>query len=99
VTSSVEPTPLVLVVDDDPDLRRVIRAVLEDEGPLLTTAADGGQAVAVAARRPPVLAITADGRAAEKARQLAAYAYLRKPFELGDLVAEVWRGLGRAPAR
>jgi DNA-binding response OmpR family regulator len=41
----------------------------------------------------PVLVITADGHASEKARQLNAFAYLRKPFELDDLLHEVRRGL------
>jgi DNA-binding response OmpR family regulator len=41
----------------------------------------------------PVLVITGDGRAAEKARRLRAYAYLRKPFDLGRLIATVERGL------
>jgi DNA-binding response OmpR family regulator len=41
----------------------------------------------------PVLVITADGRAAEKARRLRAYSYLRKPFELGNLIATVRQGL------
>jgi DNA-binding response OmpR family regulator len=43
----------------------------------------------------PVLVITADGQAVEKARQLGAYAYLRKPFELDDLLASVRLGLTR----
>ena len=43
----------------------------------------------------PVLVITADGHAPEKASQLGAYAYLRKPFELLDLLGAVWQGLGR----
>ena len=42
----------------------------------------------------PVLVITADGQAADKARRLGAYAYLRKPFELGELLAAVRRGFG-----
>jgi FixJ family two-component response regulator len=42
---------------------------------------------------PPVLAITADGRAAEKARQVGAFAFLSKPLELDDLVATVQRAL------
>ena len=46
----------------------------------------------------PVLVITADGRAAEKARQLRAYAYLRKPFELDELMHQVRRGLSEASA-
>ena len=41
----------------------------------------------------PVLMITADGHAVAKARQLRAYAYLRKPFELDDLLRQVRRGL------
>jgi CheY-like chemotaxis protein len=41
----------------------------------------------------PILAITADGRAPQKARRVGAYAYLRKPFELDDLLAIVARGL------
>ena len=115
----------MLVVDDDPDMLRVIRGVLEDEGITVTTAADGGRAVAIAKQRAPdlavvdvqlpvldgrqvaarlrdqlgagfpVLAITADGNAVAKGRQLTAYVCLQKPFELNDLVAEVWRGLGR----
>ena len=110
---------LVLVVDDDPDMLRVIRGVLEDEGLAVTTAADGPRALALAAERAPdlavldvglpvldghqvaaglrdllgvafpVLAITADGHAAEKARHMQAYVGLRKPFELNDLVAAV----------
>ena len=42
----------------------------------------------------PILAITADGRAAQKAQRVGAYAYLRKPFELDEIVALVKRGLG-----
>ena len=45
----------------------------------------------------PILAITADGRAAAKARRVGAFAYLRKPFELEELVALVKRGLTDSP--
>jgi DNA-binding response OmpR family regulator len=41
----------------------------------------------------PILVVTADGRAAEKARHVGAFAYLQKPFNLDDLVAAVHRGL------
>jgi two-component system, OmpR family, response regulator len=128
MSSPAGSVPRVLVVDDDPDMLQVIRGVLEDEGFLVTTAGDGGRAVAsaeqlapdlavldmglpvldgtqVAARLRnllgtafPVLAITADGHAAEKASRLAAYTYLRKPFDLGELVMEVRRGLTRTPS-
>ena len=46
----------------------------------------------------PILAITADGRAAAKARRVGAFAYLRKPFELDELVALVRRGLAEPEA-
>lgn len=56
-----------------------------------------GYAVATALRERyglvPILAMTADGRARQKARRVGAYAYLRKPFELDDLVRMVERGL------
>jgi DNA-binding response OmpR family regulator len=45
---------------------------------------------------PPILLITADDRAEQRARQIGAYAYLSKPFDLDDLVAEVQRGLAGA---
>jgi two-component system response regulator MprA len=41
----------------------------------------------------PILLITADDRAEQTARQVGAYAYLSKPFDLDDLVAAVQRGL------
>lgn len=43
--------------------------------------------------RLPILAVTADGSAARKAREVGAYAYLRKPFELRDFLDVVRRGL------
>jgi DNA-binding response OmpR family regulator len=58
-----------------------------------------GDAVATAMRQAhgdavPILTITADGRAAEKARRVGAYAYLRKPFGIDELVSSVRTGLG-----
>ena len=44
----------------------------------------------------PIVVVTADGRAAEKARRAGAYAYLHKPFDGDELVAVVQRGLGTA---
>ena len=41
----------------------------------------------------PILAITADGQAPEKARRVGAYAFVRKPFELDELLAAVRAGL------
>ena len=57
-----------------------------------------GYGVAQALRRDhgpalPILAVTADGQAPEKARRVGAYAFVRKPFELDDLLAAVRAGL------
>jgi len=112
----------VLVVDDDPDVRQVLRWALEDAGFDVLTAADGPTALAQAeARSPgvvvldhglpntdgthlasrlrqvcgedlPVLIVTADGRAAEKAHRAGAYGFLHKPFDDAVLVAAVRRG-------
>jgi two-component system KDP operon response regulator KdpE len=114
----------VLVVDDDPDVRQVLRWALEDAGFDVLTAADGPTALAQAEARPPgvvvldhglpnidgthvashlrqicgedlpVLIVTADGRAAEKARRARAYGFLHKPFDDAVLVAAVHRGFG-----
>jgi DNA-binding response OmpR family regulator len=41
----------------------------------------------------PILVITADGRAADKAQRMNAFAFIQKPFNVDDLVAMVRRGL------
>lgn len=113
----------VLVIDDDPEVRNMICLALEEEGFVVGTAMNGGQALRLAAERPPglvvldvslpdvigdtladqlraawpalpVLVITADGSAAEKAARLGAYAYLHKPFDISDLVELVRLGFG-----
>ncbi|MGD9890703.1 MAG: response regulator [Dehalococcoidia bacterium] len=43
----------------------------------------------------PIVVLTADGRAAEKAARLGAEGYLTKPFTLPTLLAEVARIVGR----
>ncbi|WP_455201528.1 sigma-54-dependent transcriptional regulator [Kaarinaea lacus] len=45
--------PHILVVDDEPDIRRLVREILEDEGYAVTVAKDGGSARdAIATRKP-----------------------------------------------
>lgn len=48
----------MLVVDDDPDVLRLARRVLERQGYTVTTASDGVEALAVVAREPPDLLLT-----------------------------------------
>jgi PleD family two-component response regulator len=47
----------ILVVEDDPHLRQIIRDVLEDEGLVIETAADGRQALQRAATQRPALVV------------------------------------------
>ena len=48
--------PCVLVVDDDPGIRTILQAVLEDAGYTVETASDGVEALErIAARRPALV--------------------------------------------
>jgi CheY-like chemotaxis protein len=48
--------PLIMVADDNRDMRFIFRTILEREGYAVLEAVDGGEAVALAQRRQPVLA-------------------------------------------
>ena len=49
--------PLILVIDDTPEIRQVLRPFLEEAGYEVAVAADGYEALASARRRMPDLAI------------------------------------------
>ena len=49
--------PRVLVVDDEPEIRRLVRRVLEAEGLEVEEAPDGQEAVEACRRQPPDLMI------------------------------------------
>jgi len=113
----------ILVVDDDPEIRDVVRWLLEDEGWRVETASDGrdaleratqvrpalivldmglpimsGEEVAMRLRvyyqvPPPIVVVSADGRAGEKAARIGAAAYLHKPFDVDELARLVRRTL------
>lgn len=79
--------PLVLVADDDEDIRTLVCYRMEKAGYEVVSAADGAEALRLAAERPPALAILdvmmpkADGY--EVTRQLrAAEATKRTPIIL-----------------
>jgi DNA-binding response OmpR family regulator len=75
-------TGAVLVVEDDPPMRQLIRWVLEDEGIPVETAADGQQALEQARRRRPALVVLD----------------MNLPFVDGDGVASGLRGFpGNTP--
>jgi DNA-binding response OmpR family regulator len=115
---------IVLVVDDDPEIRDVVRWLLEDEGWTVETASDGrdaleratrarpalivldmglpilsGEEVAMRLREvyvdpPPIIVVSADGRAGEKAARIGAASYLHKPFDVDALARLVRLTLG-----
>jgi CheY-like chemotaxis protein len=113
----------ILVVDDDPEIRDVVRWLLEDEGWTVETASDGRDALERATQArpalivldmglpilsgeevanrlrlyfrepPPIVVVSADGRAGEKAARIGAAAYLHKPFDVDELARLVRRAL------
>jgi DNA-binding response OmpR family regulator len=110
---------VVLVVDDDPEIRDLVRWLLEDEGWTVETAADGRAALDQAtshrpalivldmglplmhgeevARRlnafyadpPPIVVVSADGHAGERAERIGAASFLHKPFDVDELASIV----------
>jgi DNA-binding response OmpR family regulator len=115
---------VILVVDDDPEIRDVVRWLLEDEGWTVETASDGRDALERATRArpalivldmglpimngeevavrlhevyvdpPPIIVVSADGRAGEKAARIGAASYLHKPFDVDALARLVRLTLG-----
>jgi len=113
----------ILVVDDDPEIRDVVRWLLEDEGWTVETASDGRDALERATQvrpalivldmglpimsgeevamrlhdvyvdPPPIIVVSADGRAGEKAARIGAASYLHKPFDVDTLARLVHQTL------
>jgi CheY-like chemotaxis protein len=113
--------PYVLVVDDDRDIRELVRDILQFEGYSVVTASNGREALEHLRRADlprlilldlmmpimngwefraeqlkdpqlksiPVVVLTGDGNASEKARSLNAPNYVMKPVHLDHLLALV----------
>jgi CheY-like chemotaxis protein len=108
----------VLVVDDEPDIRATVSAMLEIEGYAVAEAANGADALRqLEERQPdvilldmrmpildgwgfaaelrrrghrtPIVVMTAARDAAHWAAEIAASAFVSKPFGYGDLIAAV----------
>jgi DNA-binding response OmpR family regulator len=117
---------LVLIAEDDADLRELLALTLTDAGIDVEVAADGrealehvkahmpdlvlldmmmpvmdGRGFCAAIRdftkRPPIVVMTAAGRAVEDAAELGAMYGLAKPFEIDELVATIRRCLQSPP--
>lgn len=81
---------IVLIVDDDADIRETISFALEDEGYEVASAANGADALLAAI---PVLVITASGNAKEQAKVLTVEGIIKKPIALHTLLETVRRSL------
>jgi two-component system chemotaxis response regulator CheY len=117
----------ILVVDDEPDIRATVQAMLEIEGYVVGQAANGADALAAVERdRPdlilldmrmpvldgwgfaaelrrrrldiPVVVMTAARDAARWASEIAAPAFVAKPFRFDDLLTAVERARPDASA-
>ena len=114
-------TPYILVVDDNHDIRELVREILEFEGYAVVTACNGKEAlerlggadlpnlILLDLMMPtmngwefraeqlkdlrlasiPLVVLTGDGNASEKARVLRATSYIMKPVHLDSLLAVV----------
>jgi two-component system response regulator MprA len=71
--------------------------VLDMYLPVLDGAAVAEQLRAPAGKGPPIILITANDRPEEQAQRVGAAAYLRKPFDLDELLGLVWQGLEMLP--
>jgi CheY-like chemotaxis protein len=114
------PEVRILVVDDEPDIRATVQAMLEIEGYIVAQAANGADALAAVERDPPdlilldmrmpvldgwgfaeelrrrqhripVVVMTAARDAARWAAEIAAAAFVAKPFRFDDLLQAVER--------
>jgi CheY-like chemotaxis protein len=114
-------TSYILVVDDNRDIRELVRDILEFEGYVVVTACNGKEAlerlggadlpslILLDLMMPtmngwefraeqlkdqrlasiPLVVLTGDGNASEKARVLRATSYIMKPVHLDSLLAVV----------
>jgi CheY-like chemotaxis protein len=114
------PDVRVLVVDDEPDIRATVSAMLEIEGYHVDEAVNGADALHAVEQRPPdlilldmrmpildgwgfasemrrrgnrtpIVVMTAARDAARWAREIAAAAFVAKPFGMDDLINAVER--------
>src|SRR5208337_370410 len=96
----------ILVVDDEPEIRRSLAGVLEDEGYLAATAASGEaclealpggafELVLLDIWRPVVVVISGHGsiEAAVKATKLGAFDFLEKPLSIAKISVVVKNAL------
>ena len=114
-------TRLIMVVDDDPQIRDALKDALEDEAYSVVLATNGEEALRKlrngchpdailldhmmpimdgatfvteahaepALRELPIILVTADGRATDKANELGLKASLHKPLKIGELLATI----------
>lgn len=123
---AVDSRSAVLVVEDDPAIRRLLQVLLDSAGYEVRTAMDGPEALACYAEErpgvifldltlpqmsgwdvlaqlracpdaPPVVLLTGDSRAVQRARQAGARAAILKPFDIDEVLDLAAQLLGTPP--
>src|SRR5712692_3034049 len=98
-TATVAPGARVLIVDDDPVMRRLTTRALQNDGYVLTEATNGREALEVMRQETPdlVLPSQSDEGSTRAGFDAGATDYLTKPFSSPQLSARVRACLTRAP--
>src|SRR5215510_9966023 len=87
--------PSILLIEDEPRLRRNLQLLLQSEGYLITTASNGVEGIQKVAEEPYDLVITehVSTESAIAALRRGAYDYLSKPFDFNLMKIAVERAL------
>jgi CheY-like chemotaxis protein len=93
------PRPRVLVVDDDEDMRDLVRAVLEDCGSVVTTTSSVADALEAMARNIPDVLLSDIGMPNRDGYDLIRQVRALPPARGGDLPAAAFTGYARAEDR
>ena len=76
----------ILLVDDDPEIRTIVRELMGQEGYAITVARTGAEALASAPARPPALVLLDSTLPGEHPREVAAMLRQRAGWEAAPIV-------------
>jgi CheY-like chemotaxis protein len=89
----------VMVVDDEPDIRKLVGKVLQRAGALVTTAASAAEALEAFERQPPNVLLSDIGMPGEDGYQLIIKIRALKPEQGGAVPAAALTAYARAEDR